>query len=110
MAVDEYKIVHLIDLLGCTQEECARQMGGVRTTVQAVYDSTRRKLAKTLVFACRLVVHGGDYVICHLPRAALAKVALPAGRHGRRLFLSAGWPRAACQRTGRGPVSQKEVF
>jgi predicted DNA-binding protein (UPF0251 family) len=64
MTVDEYETVRLIDLLGCTQEECARQMGVARTTVQAVYDSARRKLAKTLVFARRLEVRGGDYVIC----------------------------------------------
>ena len=27
MTLDEYEAIRLIDLLGCTQEECARQMG-----------------------------------------------------------------------------------
>ena len=33
MAVEEYEAIRLIDLLGCTQEECAAQMGVARSTV-----------------------------------------------------------------------------
>ena len=45
MAVEEYEAIRLMDLLGCTQEECAAQMGVARSTVQQVYDTARRKLA-----------------------------------------------------------------
>lgn len=64
MAVEEYEAVRLIDLLGCTQEECAGQMGVARSTVQQVYDRARRKLAMALVEGRRLVISGGDYMLC----------------------------------------------
>lgn len=64
MTLDEYEAIRLIDLLGCTQEGCAVQMGVARTTVQAVYDSARRKLAQALVYGKGLAIRGGDYVLC----------------------------------------------
>ena len=62
MAVEEYEAIRLIDLLGCTQEECAAQMGVARSTVQQVYDTARRRLAQALVEGRRLHISGGDYV------------------------------------------------
>lgn len=67
MALEEYEAIRLIDLLGCTQAECAAQMGVARSTVQAVYDAARRKLALALVEGRRLLITGGDYALC--PRA-----------------------------------------
>ncbi len=64
MTVDEYEAIRLMDLLGCTQEDCARQMGVARTTVQAVYDTARQKLAQALVLGQPLVIDGGDYTLC----------------------------------------------
>ena len=64
MALEEYETIRLIDLLGCTQEECAGQMGVARSTVQQVYDRARRKLALALVEGRRLVISGGDYMLC----------------------------------------------
>ena len=64
MTLDEYEAIRLIDLLGCTQEECARQMGVARTTVQAVYDRARKKLAEALVQGKELVISGGEYWVC----------------------------------------------
>ena len=64
MALDEYETIRIIDLLGLTQEECAEQMGVARTTVQAVYNSARRKLADVLVNGKELCIRGGDYVLC----------------------------------------------
>ena len=68
MALEEYEAVRLIDLLGCTQEVCAKQMGVARSTVQQVYDSARKKLALALVEGRGLVITGGAYTLC--PRSA----------------------------------------
>ncbi|WP_297212475.1 DUF134 domain-containing protein [uncultured Flavonifractor sp.] len=64
MALEEYEAIRLMDLLGCTQEECAGQMGVARSTVQQVYDQARGKLALALVEGRRLVISGGDYLLC----------------------------------------------
>lgn len=64
MTLDEYECIRLIDLLGYTQEKCARQMGVARTTVQAVYDRARKKLAEALVQGKELVISGGEYWVC----------------------------------------------
>lgn len=49
LTLEEYETIRLIDLLECTQEECAVQMGVARTTVQAVYNTARRKIADCIV-------------------------------------------------------------
>lgn len=64
MALDEYETIRLIDLMEFTQEECAAQMGVARTTVQAVYNTARKKLALSLVEGRQLVIRGGDYILC----------------------------------------------
>lgn len=64
MAVEEYEAIRLMDLLGCTQEGCAEQMGVARSTVQQVYDTARKKLALALVEGRRLTITGGDYALC----------------------------------------------
>lgn len=64
MTIDEYETIRLMDLLGCTQEACAAQMGVARTTVQAVYGAARRKLAEAMVEGKRLEISGGTYVLC----------------------------------------------
>lgn len=64
MAVEEYEAIRLMDLLDCTQEECAAQMGVARSTVQQVYDTARKKLALALVEGRRLTISGGDYALC----------------------------------------------
>ena len=64
MSVDEYETIRLIDLMGFTQEECAAQMNVARTTVQGIYNDARKKLADVLVNAKKLVIEGGDYVLC----------------------------------------------
>ncbi|MCC8025821.1 MAG: DUF134 domain-containing protein [Clostridium sp.] len=64
LTLEEYETIRLIDLLDCTQEECASQMGVARTTVQAVYNSARRKLAACLVYGRQLRIRGGNYTVC----------------------------------------------
>lgn len=68
LTLDEYEAIRLIDLEGLTQEQCAVQMEVARTTVQAVYDAARRKLADAVVNGRSLVIRGGTYRVC--PRAA----------------------------------------
>ena len=64
LTLEEYETIRLIDLLDCTQEECATQMGVARTTVQAVYNSARKKLADCLVNGRQLQIRGGNYRLC----------------------------------------------
>ena len=64
LTLEEYETIRLFDLLECTQEECAAQMGVARSTVQQVYDTARRRLAQALVEGRRLHISGGDYVLC----------------------------------------------
>lgn len=64
MSVDEYETIRLIDLQGFTQEECSKQMGVARTTVQKSYFDARQKLADSLVNGKNLVIEGGDYKLC----------------------------------------------
>lgn len=64
MTVEEYEALRLMDYVGLTQAECARQMGVGRTTVQWIYDSARKKLAAFLVEGCGLRIEGGHYTLC----------------------------------------------
>ena len=71
MTLDEYETIRLIDLLGYTQETCAQQMGVARSTVQAVYNEARKKLAQVLIEGKFLDIKGGNYIVC--PRAEHCK-------------------------------------
>ncbi len=64
MNVDEYETIRLIDKEHLTQEECAKQMGVSRTTVQGIYDAARTKVAEALVEGKSLHICGGHYELC----------------------------------------------
>lgn len=64
LGVDEFECVRLIDYLRLTQDDCAEQMHVARTTVQAVYNTAREKIADALVNGRRLVITGGSYDVC----------------------------------------------
>ena len=64
MTLDEFETIRLIDYLGYDQEDCAGQMGVARTTIQAVYNRARHKLAETLVTGSVLLIEGGNYMLC----------------------------------------------
>ena len=59
MTVDEFEAFRLLDGEGLTQESCAARMGIARTTVTAIYDSARKKIADALVHGKRLLITGG---------------------------------------------------
>lgn len=59
MTVDEYEALRLLDNEGLTQESCAARMNIARTTVTAIYDSARKKVADALVNGKRLLITGG---------------------------------------------------
>ncbi len=75
MTVDEYEVLRLLDDEGLNQEECAARMGVSRTTVTAIYDAARRKVAEMLVRGKRLLVIGGSYVAppCDIPESVKIK-------------------------------------
>lgn len=73
LALEEYEAVRLIDGLGFTQEECAKQMSVARATVQSVYTSARKKLADVIVCGKRLVIRGGSYDLCPLAEGCCKK-------------------------------------
>lgn len=78
LTVDELETIRLLDLVGATQAECADQMGVARTTVTAIYQEARRKVADALVNGRELRIGGGDYVY----RPAPAMVSENAAQYG----------------------------
>ena len=63
MTLDEFETIRLIDYQGKTQEQCANEMNVARTTVTAIYDSARKKLALALVEGRRIIISGGNYTL-----------------------------------------------
>lgn len=74
MTVEEYETIRLIDGEGMTQEACARTMAVGRTTVQGMYDSARRKMAKLLVEGSDLLIEGGAFQVTGQCRGACGRL------------------------------------
>ena len=64
LTLDEFEAIRLIDHLGRTHEECARQMEVSRTTVTEIYEAARKKIAKCLIQGTPLRISGGKYRLC----------------------------------------------
>ena len=65
MSLDEYETIRLIDYMELNQNECAKQMGIARTTVQSIYVSARKKIAQCLCYGSLLMIDGGDVELYH---------------------------------------------
>ncbi|WP_297956983.1 DUF134 domain-containing protein [uncultured Ruminococcus sp.] len=63
LSLDEFETIRLIDYQAKTQEQCAAEMNVARTTVTAIYNSARKKLAAALVEGRRIVISGGNYTL-----------------------------------------------
>ena len=59
ITVDEFEAFRLLDDEGLNQEACAKRMNISRTTVTAIYESARHKIADALVNGKRLLITGG---------------------------------------------------
>ena len=64
LTLDEFETIRLLDREGLTQEQCAERMGVARTTVTAIYERARRKVADALVYGRRLLIRGGNDRLC----------------------------------------------
>lgn len=62
MTCDEFETIRLIDYEKLTQEKCARMMNIARTTVQAIYERARHKLAEALFLEKSICVEVGRTV------------------------------------------------
>lgn len=94
LTVDEYEVIRLIDRQGLNQNECAMQMQVARTTVQAIYDSARSKLAEFLIDGKHLRIRGGSYDVC--PYAQGCKAARCGKACGRRQCRENGREGGGC--------------
>ena len=92
MTVDEYECIRLIDLKGCTQEECAERMTIARSTVQMIYNEARKKMADSLVNGKLLHIKGGSFRLCD------GNGCCPAGECRRRKGCSQNSPNKDSQK------------
>ena len=67
LTLDEYETLRLMDAEGLNQEACAIRMNVARTTVTAIYESARRKIATALVRGMRLQITGGCCKLMPVP-------------------------------------------
>lgn len=107
LTVDEYEVIRLVDLLGFTQEACAAQMNVARTTVQAIYEDARRKLADALVNGKMLVISGGVYEVCPQAQGCCGK---SCGDHSCRRARCSGGECGGCKPCDCIEQDQNEVF
>ena len=85
MTVDEFEALRLLDSEGLTQEACARQMNIARTTVTAIYESARRKVAKALVQGKRLLIVGG---VCEFTPYDIPENIIEKGSRAMRIAVT----------------------
>lgn len=85
MTVDEFEAFRLLDNEGLTQEACAARMNIARTTVTAIYDSARKKIADALVNGKRLLIAGG---CCEFQPVELYQDIMEKGSNSMRIAVT----------------------
>ena len=60
LSIDELEVIKLLDYENLSQEEAAYRMNVARTTVTAIYDKARKKIANFLLGGHKLIVQNGD--------------------------------------------------
>ena len=85
MTVDEFEVVRLLDDEGLTQEACASRMNIARTTVTAIYDSARKKVADALVHGKRLLITGG---CCEFESVEIQQNIMEKGSNTMRIAVT----------------------
>ena len=73
LSLDEYEVIRLIDNLGLTQQECARQMQMARTSITSTYESARYKISDAIINNFQLIINGGEYHICENSKSCCGK-------------------------------------
>ena len=85
MTVDEFEALRLLDDEGLTQDKCALRMNIARTTVTAIYDSARKKVADALVHGKRLLITGG---CCEFEPVEIRQAVMEKGRNTMRIAVT----------------------
>ena len=85
MTVDEFEALRLLDDEGLTQEVCASRMNIARTTVTAIYDSARKKVADALVHGKRLLITGG---CCEFTPVKIDQAIMEKGNNTMRIAVT----------------------
>ena len=85
MTVDEFEALRLMDDEGLTQEECAARMNVARTTVTAIYESARKKVADVIVHGKRLLITGGH---CEFEPVELKQTIMEKGNNHMRIAVT----------------------
>ena len=85
MTVDEFEALRLLDGEGITQEACAARMHIARTTVTAIYDSARKKIADVLVHGKRLLITGG---CCEFEPVEINQAIMEKGSRTMRIAVT----------------------
>lgn len=73
LSIDEYEVIRLIDFEKLTQEQCSIQMVVSRTTITSIYDTARSNIADALINEKKLVIDGGEFIICELNKECCGK-------------------------------------
>lgn len=58
---EEYEAIRLMDYLGRTQLEAAREMGVSRPTLTRIYQKARQSIARSFIEGKAIFIEGGDY-------------------------------------------------
>lgn len=85
MTVDEFETLRLLDYEGLTQKECSSKMNISRTTVTAIYESARKKVAESLVCGKQLLITGGH---CEFKPVKIHQTIMEKGSKSMRIAVT----------------------